>query len=134
MEMAWKAEGMEKKVARREAVDAFAASMKWFALARRKELGWGEQGSCIGNLTGWCGCSSDGKYEAIKHDVCVNIIAETHALDKRKGDDVKYLDNPFDGRGESCSNCGETGAVVRQRRVGEQLEEIRGINVSRPPI
>lgn len=100
MEMAWKAEGMEKKVARREAVDAFAASKKWFALARRKELGWGEQGSCIGNLTGWCGCSSDGKYEAIKHDVCVNIIAETHTLDKRKGNDVKYLDNPFDGRGE----------------------------------
>ena len=26
-------------------------SKKWFALARRKELGWGEQGSCIGNLT-----------------------------------------------------------------------------------
>jgi hypothetical protein len=56
MGMAWAlVEGMQngkKRWRRREAVDAFAASEKWSALASRKELGWGEQGSCIGNLTG----------------------------------------------------------------------------------
>jgi hypothetical protein len=48
--MAWKAWKMWWR--RKRLVDAFATSKKWFALlARRKELGWGEQGSGIGNLT-----------------------------------------------------------------------------------
>jgi hypothetical protein len=46
-------EGMEKMWRGGRLVEAFAASKKWFALARRKELGWDEQGSCIGNLTAY---------------------------------------------------------------------------------
>jgi hypothetical protein len=65
--------------------------------------------------------------------VCIVIvIAETHILDKTPEREREMMQNTWTGRlmgvhwGES-SDGGETGAVVRQRRV-------LGIAASRPPI
>jgi len=68
------------------------------------------------------------------------IIAGSHDMSSKRQDsrDSEMMQNtwktwPFDdAHGEESSSFGETHAVVRQRRVGKQLEEVRGIAASRP--